>query len=232
MNEENKINYYAIIPATVRYDDRLKPSEKLIYGEITSLTNQMGYCFASNKYFSNLYEVTIHTVSQWISHLEKLGYIQIELIKTQNKEIKERRIYIKDIPYVQKNTYPYVLKSTYPMYKNVQDNNININKDDLFLFIINKSSKIPIKFYNVLDKLELLYTQEIIDIMQTDKVNMVKDIIYILYDLYNSKFDFLLDKISRESLFNLYLISQEHKPSDLLDYYKRSIINKYANNST
>ena len=232
MNEENKVNYYAIIPATVRYDARLKPSEKLIYGEITSLTNQMGYCFASNKYFSNLYEVTIHTVSQWISHLEKLGYIQIELIKTQNKEIKERRIYIKDIPYVQKNTYPYVLKSTYPMYKNVQDNNININKDDLFLFIINRNSKIPIKFYNILDKLELLYTQEIIDIMQTDKVNMVKDIIYVLYDLYNSKFDFLLDKISRESLFNLYLISQEHKPSDLLDYYKRSIINKYANNST
>ena len=44
MNEENPISYYSVIPATVRYDNRLKPAEKLIYGEITSLTNKKGYC--------------------------------------------------------------------------------------------------------------------------------------------------------------------------------------------
>ena len=54
MIEENIINYYAIIPSTVRYDPDLKPSEKLLYGEITSLTNKMGYCFATNKYFADL----------------------------------------------------------------------------------------------------------------------------------------------------------------------------------
>lgn len=57
MNEENPISYYSVIPATVRYDNKLKPAEKLIYGEITSLTNKMGYCFANNKYFANLYTV-------------------------------------------------------------------------------------------------------------------------------------------------------------------------------
>lgn len=65
----------------MRYNTNLKSTEKLIYGEITSLTNKNGYCFASNRYFANLYNVTLHTVSQWISHLEKLGYINIELIK-------------------------------------------------------------------------------------------------------------------------------------------------------
>ena len=50
MNEENQINYYAVIPATVRYNNSLKPSEKLMYGEITALANKMGYCFANNKY--------------------------------------------------------------------------------------------------------------------------------------------------------------------------------------
>ena len=75
MNEENQISYYSVILATVRYDNRLKPAEKLIYSEITSLMNRIGYCFASNKYFADLYNVTIHTVSQWISHLEKLGYL-------------------------------------------------------------------------------------------------------------------------------------------------------------
>ena len=75
MNEENQISYYSVIPATVRYNENLKASEKLLYGEITSLTNKMGYCFATNKHFSNLYHVDPHTVSRWISHLEKLGYI-------------------------------------------------------------------------------------------------------------------------------------------------------------
>ena len=44
MNEENQVSYYSVIPATVRYDRRLKAAEKLIYGEITSLTNKKGYC--------------------------------------------------------------------------------------------------------------------------------------------------------------------------------------------
>ena len=39
MNEDNKINYYAIIPATVRYNQKLKAAEKLLYGEITALSN-------------------------------------------------------------------------------------------------------------------------------------------------------------------------------------------------
>ena len=43
MYEENKINYYAIIPATVRYDSELKPAEKLLYGEVTALANKNGY---------------------------------------------------------------------------------------------------------------------------------------------------------------------------------------------
>jgi len=228
VDEKNQVSYYSVIPATVRYDTRLKPAEKLIYGEITSLTNVMGYCFASNKYFANLYEVTTHTVSQWISHLAKLHYIYIELIRDEKKQIKERRLYICDTPYVQKNTYPYVLKSTYPMYQNVQYNNININIDDLFILIINNSQNIPATFYLILEKLELIYNEEILCMMQEDKIQMLKNIIYILYQLYNSGFNSLLSKISRESLVNLYILSQEHKPDDLLNYYKKAIINKYT----
>jgi len=234
LNEENQINYYAIIPATVRYDKNLKSSEKLMYSEITALTNKSGYCFANNRYFANLYDVSIHTVSQWISHLEKLGYIIIELIRDDKKEIKERRIYINDISYVQKNTYPYVFKSTYPMYKNVQDNNIkyNIDEDNLFNYIINNSNKIQSKFYDILYKLELIYTEEMLHIMQKDKIQMLKEIIYILYEIYNSKFNSLLSQVNRESLINLYILVQEHSPNDFLNYYKRTIINKYTNNST
>ncbi|MBK3956922.1 alpha/beta hydrolase, partial [Staphylococcus haemolyticus] len=39
-------SYYSIITANVRYDNRLTDSEKLLFAEITSLSNKYGYCTA------------------------------------------------------------------------------------------------------------------------------------------------------------------------------------------
>lgn len=50
MDIEQQANYYAVIPAPVRYNKKLKYPERLLYGEITALSNRYGYCFASNKY--------------------------------------------------------------------------------------------------------------------------------------------------------------------------------------
>ena len=152
MTKGEQPNYYAIIPAIVRYDTNLKSTEKLLYGEITALANKNGFCYAKNKYFADLYNVTTVSVSRWISHLQELGYIEIEIIRNENKEILKRNIYITDISYVQKNTYPMYKKIHTPMYekihtlytkkyrginKNVKYNNIKYNNiknriDDLF----------------------------------------------------------------------------------------------------
>lgn len=92
---EHSPSYFAIIPAEVRYDKDLKPNAKLLYGEITALANQKGYCYATNKYFADLYGVANETVSRWISQLSKKGYISIDIVyKEDSKEIHERRIYI------------------------------------------------------------------------------------------------------------------------------------------
>ena len=141
MNEENKSNYYAIIPATVRYSKELKANEKLLYGEITSLSNKNGYCYAQNRYFANLYNVSIETVSRWLSHLQKLGFIQVIVQRNENKEVLARYIYIVDLPYCQKNQYPSPQKCQEGIDKNIKDNiiNNNINEDDLFYLIINNS---------------------------------------------------------------------------------------------
>lgn len=94
-NLNSKPNYYAIIPANVRYDSRLKPNEKLLYAEITSLANKHGYCYANNQYFANLYGVTKNTVSSWVSNLKDLGYIKIKIsYKSNSKEIEKRMIFI------------------------------------------------------------------------------------------------------------------------------------------
>ena len=92
---EEKPNYYAIIPAEVRYDKQLKPNEKLLYGEITSLATKTGECWASNNYFADLYEVEPETISRWIKDLKDRGYISTRIdYKEGTKEIEKRAIII------------------------------------------------------------------------------------------------------------------------------------------
>lgn len=225
IGDKEQPNYYAIIPATVRYDNNLKSVEKLLYGEITALANKNGYCYAKNKYFADLYNVTSVSVSRWISHLQELGYIKTEIIRNKNKEIVSRNIYIVDTPYYQKNQYPYTHKNTEGINKNVKDNNIKYNIDDLFYLIINNDAKIPKKFLNIIEKLEFNYKPYMLQYMKKDKIDMIKNIIYVLYDLYNKGFYSLLQNIKRENLVNLYLLAIDKKPSNLLNYYKNSIIN-------
>ena len=94
-----KLNYFAIMPAKVRYDENLKPMEKLIYSEITVLTNFKGYCHATNSYFAKLYGVHKNSICAWISNLVKYGYLKVEYVlkEIEWEKKQERRIYIIDI---------------------------------------------------------------------------------------------------------------------------------------
>lgn len=231
MNEENKVNYYSVIPATVRYDKRLKFAERLLYGEITALANSNGFCYAKNRYFANLYEVTTGTVSKWISHLQELGYIKVEIIKNEKQEIISRHIYISDIPYISKKPYPYNSFEPYPMVEKDKYNNINKNIDDLFYLIINNKSKIPTDFYMQLERLEFIYTNEILQIMQEENIQKVKDIIYTLFCIYQSNFKMIIPLTNRNTLINLYISCKNHNTKDFLNYYRQAIINKYAERS-
>ena len=72
---EERPNYYAIIPANIRYDADLTANAKLLYGEITALCNEKGYFWATNEYFANLYGVSKTSISKWISSLIQKEYI-------------------------------------------------------------------------------------------------------------------------------------------------------------
>ena len=89
-----KPNYYAIIPADVRYAD-ITPNAKLLYAEITALLQMNGVCFASNSYFSKLYGKNKVTISRWISELKRNGFIKISFTyKEGSNEIANRYIQI------------------------------------------------------------------------------------------------------------------------------------------
>ena len=91
----DKPAYYANIPATVRYDKRLTPNAKLLYGEITALCNQEGYCWAMNAYFADLYGVSKTSISAWIGNLKEAGHITVQMnYKESSKHILNRYIRI------------------------------------------------------------------------------------------------------------------------------------------
>lgn len=90
------MSYYIIVPSKVRYDNRLKPAEKLIYGEVLALSNKTNYCFASNRYFAELYGVSPITISIWINELIEYGYLKAEYITSEGSEYSTRRLYITD----------------------------------------------------------------------------------------------------------------------------------------
>ena len=213
MNEIDKIGYYAVIPSPVLFNENLKPNEKLLYAVITVLANKEGYCFASNNYLADLFNSKPHTISNWISHLSKLNFVRVELIRSDNNEIIQRRIYINDIPYVIKMTYPYSIKKTESMSQKGQYNNDIYNKIDRFFnYIIKREEKNPehfnkideIEFWRILKNIEFDYTEEIIKIFTEENIEKLKIIIYALKELYMSNRRQLIYRVTREKLMFVY----------------------------
>ena len=75
--ETAKPSYWAVLPAAIRYDPEIPANAKLLYAEISSLTDSRGYCWASNAYFERLYDLSERTIVRLIRALENAGYIRI-----------------------------------------------------------------------------------------------------------------------------------------------------------
>ena len=135
--EEQQKSYYAIIPANVRYDKDLAPNAKLLYGEITVLCNEKGYCWASNQYFAELYGVSVLSIKRWVNSLVTKGYVYRTLTyKPNSKEVDKRILSIYsgikiDTTSVQKCYDPSIKNSTSSSIKNDTDNNTSINNTSI-----------------------------------------------------------------------------------------------------
>lgn len=86
--EKERPSYYAVVPAHVRYDKTCSPAARLLYGEIAALTNREGYCWASNQYFAELYEVDDATASSWVAQLAAAGHVIVEVSRTDGNRRK------------------------------------------------------------------------------------------------------------------------------------------------
>ena len=81
------------MPAEILFNKDLSDKEKLILSMILYLSEENKCCFASNKYFASIVNVTANRISKIISSLNTKEYINIKLkYKTDSKEIEERQI--------------------------------------------------------------------------------------------------------------------------------------------
>jgi hypothetical protein len=152
-----KPNYYAVIPAEVRYNKKLTPNAKLLYAEITALCNMNGKCTASTEYFCRLYEVSRVSIQKWLKILEDNGYIKrVNIYKKYSKQIEARVITLVNTPNKEKFT---------------DNTNINITNTNL----TDSNKKKLFKKPDIVD----------IDLYCADRGNNIDA--YAFYDFYESK---------------------------------------------
>ena len=91
MNNDITNLKYVEVPVVVLLDEDLSTTTKLLMGLITTLSMQEGFCFASNRYLSNLMKVSRRTITSCIASLRKKNFIRVE------SEPNTRRIYLANI---------------------------------------------------------------------------------------------------------------------------------------
>lgn len=153
---EEKPNYYAIIPASVRYDNNLKMGEKLMYGEITSLTFKTGECWASNNYFAELYNVSPQAISKWIKTLETYKYITIDYEKKGNQYIKRIiKLVSTDIDRVSTVVERGINTHLEGYQQRIKENIININNTSINNNIYSPEAEQHIPYKEIIDYLNM-----------------------------------------------------------------------------
>lgn len=153
---KNEPSYYAIIPASIRYDKKLPANAKLLFGEITALCNKEGYCWATNEYFAELYSTSEKTISRWLKALKAKGAIY-----SSNKTFRYEDGTIKKVRYIglDKNVLSELDKIEFDHtdknvpnhtdknvpYNNTNSNNTNMNNIDTKVSIDEASKDLQLK---------------------------------------------------------------------------------------
>jgi Helix-turn-helix domain len=87
------LNIFSTIPSQILVNKNLESNARLLFGLLTSLTNnEYGYCWASNQYFAETFDVDVRTIIRWLNSLKKEKVIKVEVTKVGIKT--HRKIWI------------------------------------------------------------------------------------------------------------------------------------------
>lgn len=71
-----RLNCYAILPASVRYDKHLSQGAKLLYAELSAGSDHSGHVTLDVRGFSNVLDCDGRTLYRYIDQLAKRGFIE------------------------------------------------------------------------------------------------------------------------------------------------------------
>lgn len=128
-NREEFISSFITI--SILGDNRLTFLERLLLIHIISLSKKNGYCWATNKYFSNIYNVTTVTISKSISKLATFNYIKINF-DNKNTNNTKRIIKLSDDLKNKLNSIKENLNISYKENFKQYNNKLNKNKDKIY----------------------------------------------------------------------------------------------------
>lgn len=83
---------FITMPTVLAQDETLPDGAKILYGFIASLAQTNGYCYATNNYLAESAHISDKTVQSHLKKLKDAGYIDVEIIRTEKGEVKERQI--------------------------------------------------------------------------------------------------------------------------------------------
>lgn len=165
LQDTPKKSKYAVITADVLYDKRLTPRQKLLVATISNLSNEKGYCWASNKYFSEIMGCNERSIQRDLTVLDTLGILGRVIQLDQNGQFKMRVLTINDyadIPTNQTNKINHTTNmsdggdkfDTRGYDTNVVHNNKDIKNKDInnrYILVENENFE---QFWNMYDRKE------------------------------------------------------------------------------
>ncbi len=76
------------LDGAMKNKESIPPSGRIIYAEVCALAQKEGYCYASNKYFSSVYHLSVQSVSRLLNALKKQGFLEISYGKDERGYLK------------------------------------------------------------------------------------------------------------------------------------------------
>lgn len=136
-------NWYAVIPASVLMDNNLSDKQKLLIALVSNLSNEKGYCFASNRYLGERLNCSEVTIRQNVTFLEEYGLLSRVLKLKASGEIDYRALTVlKKDPPIKNNRTPDEIQSD-PSDEKQSYNNKYINNKEYNLFPETSSGNNP-----------------------------------------------------------------------------------------
>lgn len=83
---------FITLPSELARDNTMPDGAKLMYAFIASLSHLTGYCYATNAYLAEAANVSQRSAENHVRSLKNAGYIDVEIIRDERGEVKERRI--------------------------------------------------------------------------------------------------------------------------------------------